>query len=180
MSLADFDREFQETDVTISSSEFSKPPLGQHQAMLMRIDINQMRDGGEVIDFAFQVIGGVHDGILYRKRHYVESGKLEKPKQDLVRFGLNLDKLSMLYKENVRQMAYGKIFNMNVSESSNTKRNGEPYINIWINQEVIQERSERSEFKPQHAAPFNDGPEFKDISDTQIEEDLERNQPYGF
>lgn len=180
MSLADFDNEYRETEATISESEFSRPPIGQHQAMVMRIDIAQLRDGVEAVDIAFQVVGGRHDGTLYRKRHYLESGKLENLKKDLIRLGLDLERLSMLYKENVRQMAYGKMFNMNVNESTKTNQKGQPYINIWINQEVIQENSESSEFKKEHAAPFNDDIKFNEPTDDDIEKELERNQPYGF
>ena len=138
--LAAFDAEF---DAAEAPADFSEPiPDGTYQARVDKVSIEK-RGGYVMLRWNLRIMSGSFDNRVLFKTSFIAKGRMGFLKVELSRCGLVLENLHDLpdHLEDLLDV----VVEVQQKASKNMDKNGDPYVNVYINRMVAEPKREDSD-----------------------------------
>jgi len=94
--LAQFDNLYESADAGGSESMESEVPDGEYAVIIEQVDLTRARSGNNMLVFRMRISDGIHAGRVVRKNRAITEKTIPYLKEELVKCGLNLERLSEL------------------------------------------------------------------------------------
>ena len=129
--LATLDNEY--SDSKPPGNDFDPVPDGTYQARVHKVSLDRIKEY-ILLKWQLKIINGTCAGRVMFKTNFINEGQLGYLKADLSRCGVNLELLHDL-PDRLKDLL-DVVVEVQQKTSTKTDKNGEPYVNTYINRMV--------------------------------------------